>query len=146
MEYREVRILNDVSEMATYEPLQLEVALHRNESSADHVVLGVFFDNSAGQRLSATYTNPIALPAGRDDFRVRITIPNHQLAKGAYNVKLNILDSWNFQGKPREYDSCERLLRFEVKYVDAAHQTDFVFWPIQHMGSIAMAGTTGELL
>jgi ABC-type polysaccharide/polyol phosphate transport system ATPase subunit len=146
VEYREARILNDVSSMATYEPLQLEVSLHRNAASAKQVVLGIFFDNSAGQRISATYTNPIVLTEGQDDFRVKITVPNHQLAKGAYNVKLNILDSWNFQGKPREYDSCERLLCFDVKYVDPEHKTDFVFWPIQHMGSIAMKGTTAEVL
>lgn len=146
VEYREARILNDVTSVATYEPLQFEVELHRNATNADHVVLGVFFDNSAGQRISATYTNPIQLPDGKDDFRVRIEVPNHQLSKGIYTVKLNILDSWDFQAKPREYDSCERLLSFEVKYVDPDHKTSFVFWPHQHMGNIAMAGTTGELI
>ncbi len=146
VEYREVRMLNNVSEVATSEPLEFEVSLHRNVVTADHVVLGIFFDNSAGQRLSASYTNPISLPEGKEDFHVRITLPNHQLAKGTYNVKFNILDSWDYQGKPREYDSCERLLSFEVKYVDPAHKTNFVFWPIQHMGSIAMRGTTAELL
>ena len=111
-----------------------------------HVVLGVFFDNSANQRLSATYTNPIDLPEGEEDFIVNIKIPNHQLAKGCYSIKMNILDSWDFQGKPREYDSCERLLSFEVKYVDPQHKTDFVFWPHQHMGSFAIADTTGEII
>lgn len=146
VEYREVRILNDHRSMATYEPLELEVSLHRNDTSTKHVVLGTFFDNSANQRISATYTNPIELPAGQTDFKVRISIPSHQLAKGCYNVKLNILDSWDFQGKPREYDSCDRLLSFEVKYVDPQHKTDFVFWPHQHMGSFALAGTTGRLI
>ncbi|MDO4497750.1 MAG: polysaccharide ABC transporter ATP-binding protein, partial [Bacteroidales bacterium] len=146
VEYREVRILNDHRSMASYEPIELEVLLHRNIPNIKEVVLGIFFDNSGNQRISATYTNPIALPAGQDDFKVRITIPNHQLAKGCYNVKFNILDSWDFQGKPREYDSCERLLSFEVKYVDALHKTDFVFWPHQHMGSFALAGTKGELV
>ena len=146
VEYREVKILNNHRSMATYEPLNLEVTLHRNDPVAKHVVLGVFFDNSANQRLSATYTNNIDLPADRDDYKVRITIPNHQLAKGCYTVKLNILDGWDFQGKPREYDSCERLLSFEVKYVDPQHKTDFVFWPHQHMGSFAIADTTGEII
>ena len=146
VEYREVKILNNHRSMATYEPLSLEVTLHRNDPVAKHVVLGVFFDNSANQRLSATYTNNIDLPADRDDYKVRITIPNHQLAKGCYTVKLNILDGWDFQGKPREYDSCERLLSFEVKYVDPQHKTDFVFWPHQHMGSFAIADTTGEII
>ena len=58
----------------------------------------------------------------------------------------NILDSWDYQAKPREYDSCERLVSFEVKYVDASHASDFVFWPIQHMGSIAMKGTNAQLV
>lgn len=146
VEYRDVRILNDMTSIATYEPLEFEVSLHRNASFSDHVVLGVFFDNSAGQRISATYTNTIQLPAGQDDFKVKIVVPNHQLAKGTYNVKLNILDSWNFQGKPREYDSCDRVLSFEVKYVDPEHKTDFVFWPQQYMGSFALKGTEAILL
>ena len=146
VEYREVKILNDHREMATYEPLCLEVSLHRNDMAVKHVVLGVFFDNSANQRLSATYTNPIDLPEGEEDFIVNIKIPNHQLAKGCYSIKMNILDGWDFQGKPREYDSCERLLSFEVKYVDPQHKTDFVFWPHQHMGSFAIADTTGEII
>lgn len=146
VEYREVKILNDHRSMATYEPLCLEVKIHRNDPMAKHVVLGVFFDNSANQRLSATYTNPIDLPEDQEDFKVMIKIPNHQLAKGCYTVKMNIIDGWDFQGKPREYDSCERLLSFEVKYVDPQHNTDFVFWPHQHMGSFAIAGTTGEII
>ena len=146
VEYREVKILNNHRSMATYEPLCLEVSLHRNDMAVKHVVLGVFFDNSANQRLSATYTNPIDLPEGEEDFIVNIKIPNHQLAKGCYSIKMNILDSWDFQGKPREYDSCERLLSFEVKYVDPQHKTDFVFWPHQHMGSFAIADTTGEII
>lgn len=146
LEYTDVCILNDHVNMSSEEPLELEVRIKRNVQSVDHAVLGVFFDNSAGQRLSATYTNSIVLPQGKNEFKVRISVPNHQLAKGTYNVKLNILDSWDYQAKPREYDSCERLVSFEVKYVDASHTSDFVFWPIQHMGSIAMKGTNAQLV
>ncbi len=145
VEYKEVNLENNNTSVSTCEPIVLNAVIHRNNPQIESVVLGVFFDNSANQRLSATYTNRIDLPKDRDDVKVKITIPNHQLSKGSYSVKFNILDSWDYQAKPREYDSCERLLSFEVKYVDVDHTTDFVFWPNQHMGSFAIQGTTATI-
>lgn len=145
VEYKEARILNDINNIASYEPLKINVKLHRNLSSVDSVVLGIFFDNKAGERISATYTNKIALPNGYDDFNIQIVIPNHQLAVGTYCVKFNIIDSWNFQAKPREFDSCDKLLSFDVKYVDSNHNTEFIFWPHQYMGDFVLSGTTGLL-
>lgn len=146
VEYREVRILNDYTAMATYEPLELEVVLHRNDPHADHVVLGIFFDNSADQRISVCFTNQITLPEGKEDFRVRVSIPNHQLARGQYTISMNIVESWNFQGKPREFDTCQHLLSFEVKYVDPERQRVFAYWASQHYGSIAVKDTVATLV
>ncbi len=146
VEYKEVRILNDINSVASYEPIKINVKLHRKLPSVDSVVLGIFFDNKAGERISAAYTNKIVLPNGLDDFNVQIEIPNHQLAVGTYRVKFNIVDSWDFQAKPREFDSCDKLLSFEVKYVDPEHCTEFVFWPHQYMGDFVLSGTTALLM
>jgi len=146
VEYTEVKMLNDVTSMATEEPIVIEAKLHRNVSSINNIVLGVFFDNSAGVRISSAYTNPITLSDNQEDFTVKISIPNHRLAKGQYIVKMNIISGWDYQAKPREFDSCSRLLSFNVKYVDKKHDVDFVFWPMRHMGSIAVEGTTAEIL
>jgi len=145
VEYSEMRLLNDVANVSTCEPLNFEVAIKRRDPHVDHCVLGIGINNSADARILTTYTSRLDFEPGKDVYKVKIQIPNHQLGKGSYSVRFNILDSFDYQAKPREMDCCERILSFEVKYLDIDHSHDFVFWP-NHMGSVAGQGTKAEIL
>lgn len=145
LEYTEARMLNDVASVATCEPLQLELSLHRNIPEISQCVLGIGINDSADQRISTYYTNTVQLPAVGSDFKVRVTVPSHQLAKGDYSLRFNVLSGFDYQAKPREYDVVEHVLTFEVKYLDARHSSEFVFWP-HHMGRVAGQDARAELL
>ena len=148
---REVELIkadmkNDFNGVATYEQLEFELVLKRNTHSVNKIVIGVFFDNSSGTRISSTYTEALDISNENGVFTVRISVNNHQLAKGVYAVKFNVIDCWDGLSKPREYDSCLNVLSFEVKYVDSAHKNDFVYWPHRHMGDFLIGGTTSEIV
>ena len=129
VEYREVRILNDVNEMSSNESLDLEVTLHRNNSKVSSIVIMMAFVNVAGQTLATCCTQRIDLSEGKDSFTLRVSIPNHQLSKGIYSLRMEIWDGWNYQALPRIYDSCDRVISFEVKYADSSHSIPISFWP-----------------
>lgn len=145
LEYTEARMLNDITSVSTHEPLELELTLHRNIPEISQCVIGIGINDSADQRVSTYYTNMVQLPSSGSDFKFRVTIPSHQLAKGSYSLRFNVLSGFDYQAKPREYDVVERVLLFEVKYLDAGHTTDFVFWP-HHMGHVAGQGATAVII
>lgn len=145
IEFIEARMLNNNTCMSTQEPLELEVTMHRNLHEVKECVIGIGINNSADQRITTYYTNPISIPSNTDNFKVHITLTNHQLAKGTYTIRFNVLSGFDYIAKPREYQSVEKVLSFEVKYFDAAHTHDFVFWP-HHMGDVAGLDARAKLL
>lgn len=145
VEFIEARMLNNNTCMSTQEPLELEVTMYRNLHEVKECVIGIGINNSADQRITTYYTNPISIPSNTDDFKVHITLINHQLAKGTYTIRFNVLSGFDYIAKPREYQSVEKVLSFEVKYFDTAHTHDFVFWP-HHMGDVAGLDARAKLL
>ena len=136
IEYIDARMLNNNAVMSTKEPIEVELTLKRNIPEIKDCVIGIGINNSADARISTYYTNKIDIPAGSETFKVHVTLPNHQLAKGVYSMRFNVLSGFDYIAKPREYDVIEKVLSFEVKYFDLEHTHDFVFWP-HHMGSVA---------
>lgn len=136
LEYKEVRMHNDPVAMSTDEPLQLEMKVHRNKASIREAQFGIFISNTANVTVDACYTEPVSLPDGTDDFIVKVTLPSHHLAKGAYKIDMNI-SRFDYQAFARDYDLIYDALSFEVKYVDAAHKQTFTAWP-RNLGSVIM--------
>ncbi len=145
VEYVEARMLNDHTCVSVREPLVIELTIHRRVKEIGECVIGVGINNGGDQRISTYYTNPIQLPACKDNFQVRVTLPDHQLAKGIYSLRFNLLSGFDYTAKPREYDVVERVLSFEVKYLDLAHEVNLSFWP-HHMGNVAGQGATAVLI
>ena len=139
VECQEVRILNDVNEMSTSESLDLEVSLRRNNSKVTSIVIMMAFANVAGQTLATCCTQRIDLTESKDCFTLRVSVPNHQLSKGVYSLRMEIWDGWNFQALPRIYDSCDRVVSFEVKYADKSHSIPISFWPNHLLGNFFIA-------
>lgn len=134
LEYVSVRLLNDKNNMSTEEPLECEMVVKRNNPKMKRAQFGVIIKDGSDVAAGGCYSNEVELPEDGDMFKVRISVPHHQLAKGAYSLNFNI-NKFDYSAVIRDYDIVYGVLSFEVKYVDTEHTRPFVIWP--RLGSSA---------
>ena len=144
LEYINIRMLNDPTNMATEEPLHLQMTIRRNNPKIREAQFGIFINNSSDVRVASCYTDPIALPENGDTFDIDVVIPNHHLAKGLYKIDMNI-SKFDYTAFARDHDLVFNVLSFEVKHVDADHKVGFNAWP-HSLGSICMTDTKVAIL
>ena len=144
LEYINIRMLNDPTNMATEEPLHLQMTIRRNNPKIREAQFGIFINNSSDVRVASCYTDPIALPENGDTFDIDVVIPNHHLAKGLYKINMNI-SKFDYTAFARDHDLVFNVLSFEVKHVDADHKVGFNAWP-HSLGSICMTDTKVAIL
>ena len=137
-EYLSVRMLNDVQNMSTEEPMEFEMVIKRNDMSIKQCQFGIVIRDAMDIAVGASYSDPVQLPDGADTMRVRITFPNHHLTKGQYYLNFNI-SNFNFFSICQDYDIVYRAISFDVKYIDKAHTRPFVFW--NGLGKCAYRGS-----
>lgn len=128
LEYLSVRMLNDVQNMSTEEPMEFEMTIKRNDMSIKQCQFGIVIRDNSDTPVGASYSNPVSLPDGAEKMRVRVTFPHHQLTKGRYYLNFNI-SNFDYSSVIRDYDVVHKVLSFEVKFVDAEHTRPFVIWP-----------------
>ena len=144
LEYINIRMLNDPTNMATEEPLHLQMTIRRNNPKIREAQFGIFINNSSDVPVASCYTDPIALPENGDTFDIDVVIPNHHLAKGLYKIDMNI-SKFDYTAFARDHDLVFNVLSFEVKHVDADHKVGFNAWP-HSLGSICMTDTKVAIL
>ena len=128
LEYTDIKMLNDVNNMSTEEPLEFELTFKRNDKSIRKCQFGVIVINSSDAPVGSSYSSVLELPEEGEVIKVRLSIPNHQLAKGVYTLNFNI-SSFNYSSVIKDYDIVRRVISFEVRFVDAKHTHPFVIWP-----------------
>lgn len=143
MEYLNIKMLNDPANMATEEPLRLQMKIKRNNPKIKETQFGIFINNTSDVRVASCYTDTVNLPEEGNTFEVDVIIPTHHLAKGLYKVDMNI-SSFNYQAFARDHDLVFGVLAFEVKHVDTAHTLAFTAWP-HNLGSVCMTDTQVSL-
>ena len=144
LEYINIRMLNDPTNMATEEPLHLQMTIRRNNPKIREAQFGIFINNTSDVPVASCYTDPIDLPENGDTFDIDVVIPNHHLAKGLYKVDMNI-SKFDYNAFARDHDLVFNVLSFEVKHVDAQHEKGFNAWP-HNLGSVCMTDTTVTIL
>ena len=144
LEYINISMLNDPTNMATEEPLHLQMTIRRNNPKIREAQFGIFINNSSDVRVASCYTDPVALPENGDTFDIDVVIPNHHLAKGLYKIDMNI-SKFNYTAFARDHDLVFNVLSFEVNHVDADHKVGFNAWP-HSLGSICMTDTKVAIL
>ena len=135
LEFLEVRMLNDVHNMSTTEPIELNLTFKRNVSSISECQFGVLARNEADDLIWANYSPLLTLSPDRDVFKVHLTIPYHNTPKGKFRLNLNI-SKYDYTAVIRDYDIIYEALAFEVCYVDKEHKKHFSLWPFQKGCSI----------
>ena len=133
LEYLDVRMLNDASNMSNEEPLRFLMHIKRNDPKIKRCQFGIVIRNIKDDVVGAMYSKMVALPEKADQMKVEIEIPNHQLAKGRYSLNFNISNN-DFTSEIRDLDVVWDVIRFEVNYCDIAHTLPFTMW---HLGNIA---------
>ena len=143
LEYLSIRMLNDVREVATEEPLEFEMTVKRNNSKIKRCQFGTIIKNTADAPVGSNYSEPIDLPENGDVFKVKLTIPYHQLAKGRYTLNFNI-SSFDYSAVIKDYDIVYGVISFDVNYVDEQHLRPFVIWP--NLGNCAFRNSEVRLI
>lgn len=143
LEYLDIRMLNDVNNMSTEEPMEFELTFRRNNPSVKKCQFGMVIRDMSDAGVGANYSEEVSLPEGVDVMKARISFPNHRLAKGAYKMNFNI-SNFDYSAVVRDYDIVQEAVSFEVKYIDAAHTRPFVIWP--RLGGCAFAPNKVEIV
>ena len=143
LEYIDIHMLNNVHEISTEEPLLFELTIKRNKNSINQCQVGVIVKDEMENVVGGLYSDPFVLPGVGSQFRIRLKLPNHNLARGKYKLNFN-LSQFDFSSSIRDYDIIYEAIRFEVTHRDAAHQKPFVIWPFS--GKCAYQGAEVTVL
>jgi len=143
LEITHAKILNEVRNVSTSDTLLMEVTFKRNVPSIKSTQVGIYFHDSAGAAACTAFTNMCSLPEGQNQFVAIVKVPNHQLARGAYNVDFS-LSQFDYSSVPFDYDYVHNALSFEVKFQDRAHEIPFVGWQ-PRLGSVAAQQSLAEI-
>ena len=130
LEYIHVKMLNDVHNVSTMEPLEFELTFRRNATYIKECQFGVLAINESDDLLWAHYSNPLSLPENVNMMKVRLSIPHHNTPKGRYKLNFN-LSRYDYSAVIRDYDIIYNAVSYEVNFLDKWHVYPFTFWPFK---------------
>lgn len=128
IEIRSARLLGDVNNYASNQPLELVIRLKKNKP-IQQITMEVMINDARDERIGS-YLSPIMdiadVPLG-EEFEWKVQM-EHNLAKGKYHVCFNV-GLKNVAIGTRDFDVVHNVLAFNVSYSDAENQTPFAYWP-----------------
>lgn len=128
LEIVEARILNKVEEIATDEPLNIELVIRRNSLSLEKCQYSVVIKDSMDISPVSYISELLPIPHDSDIYKVRIQLHHHGLPKGVYKIGFNVgIKSYGDGTQHYDILPCG-VLSFEVKYVHQAAQQEYLNW------------------
>ena len=128
VEMQEVRLLNEnAAEMATDEPLQLELLMKRNSSSHTTCQYSVVITDATDVKILNVVSCPMPIPQDADTYKVRLTLAHLGLPKGRYKIHIAIGEK-DFAKALKNYDIAFDLLAFEIKYINSLLKYEYAQW------------------
>ena len=126
LELLEVKLLNELPELATNEPIQLLIKLHRNETriKQSQIFIGIRDEDT---RLLYYSSAPFDIPDDKTEFEISVKLNNHDLAENAYSIDIEV-GQMDFAKHATIYDRVFRVIAFEVRYLDIEHKNGFIHW------------------
>jgi energy-coupling factor transporter ATP-binding protein EcfA2 len=129
LELISVKMLGNIDEVATDQPLEFEIVVKKNKAVAQasmEVMINDQTDTRLGSYISE-YKDLSDIAVG-NTFVWKVTINNHNLVRGRYSVCFNVgLKSIQLGNK--DYDIVHDVLAFNVLYVDSQMQHQYTYWP-----------------
>lgn len=128
VEMKEIRLLNaNAAEMASDEPLLLELLLKRNSSRHTTCQYSVVITDATDIKILNVVSKPMAIPQDADTYKVRLKLENLGLPKGRYKIHIAIGEK-DFAKALKNYDIAFDLLSFEVKYIHFDKRDEYAQW------------------
>lgn len=128
IEMLEARLLNaDATEMATDEPLQIELLVRRNSQRHTACQYSVVITDSTDVKILNVVSQPTPIPTDADCYKVVLTLKNLGLPRGRYKVHLAIGEK-DFAKALKNYDIAFDLLSFEIKYIHSKSKEEYAQW------------------
>ena len=131
LEYVDIRMLNDVNNVSTLEPLIFEFTFKRNDRNLKSCQFGVLAKNESDSLVWANYSPVTEILSYKDVMKVKLTIPNHNSPKGKYNLNFNI-SRYDYSSIIQDYDIVFDAISFNVTYLDMEHTHPFTIWPFRN--------------
>ncbi|MCQ2179220.1 MAG: polysaccharide ABC transporter ATP-binding protein [Bacteroidales bacterium] len=126
-EFVDVRILNNPLDVATDEPIELELTVKRNNPKADACQFTVIIHELSGKRI-ATFISPIQqMDLGKDVFKVHLTLKDHCLAQRTYDLQLD-LGLKDYAHGSINYDGIRDFMTFKVGTLSRKGQLHYGAW------------------
>lgn len=126
LEILSTKLLSDV-EMAQDEPIEVEIEVKRNNASIKRFTIEMMIEDIEEKNVGSYISQVFPVPQ-KDYFTIRLSVPNHNLARGKYSLNFNIgLKDENEFGF-KDYDVVYDMLLFEVKYIDRLSKRPIQVW------------------
>ena len=126
LEILSARLLSPV-EMAQDEPIEVELEIKRNNASVKKFTLEMMIEDieekNVGSFISQVYETP-----DKEMFKIRLSVPNHNLARGKYSLDFNIGMKDDNEYGFKDYDVVYDMLMFEVMYIDHISKRPIQVW------------------
>ena len=129
LELISVKILGNVDEIATDQPLEFEITIKKNKD-VPQASMEVMIDNQNDDRMGSflsDYEDLSKIGVG-DTFVWKVKIEHHNLVRGRYSVCFNV-GLKNIQLGNKDYDIVHNVLAFNVLYVNSVTQQLYSYWP-----------------
>lgn len=138
LEYIDIRMLNDVHNVSNTEPLVFEMSFRRNVKSIKECQFGILSRNNSDALEWTCYSPVVQLVENKNEYKVRVKIPNHNTPMGRHKLNFNI-SRYDYSASIRDFDIVYDVLSFEINYVDVNHSKPFSLWPFREGTSIQNA-------
>ena len=129
LELMSVRMLGNIDEIATDQPLEFEIVVRKNKD-VHEASMEVMINNQNDDRMGSyisEYKDLKHISVG-DTFVWKVKINHHNLVRGRYSVCFNVgLKSVEMGVK--DYDIVHNVLAFNVLYVNMKTQLQYTYWP-----------------
>jgi len=126
LEILSARLLSPV-EMAQDEAIEVVLEVKRNNPSIKKFTIEMMIEDvdekNVGSYISPLYEVPI-----KEVFKIQLSIPEHNLARGKYSLNFNIGLKDDSEYGFIDYDVVYDMLMFEVKYIDHLTKKPIQVW------------------
>ena len=125
LEIISAKLLSPV-EMAQDDMIEVELHVKKNDYSTNQFTLEMMIDNIEEKRVGS-YISPIQETPAQQEFKIKLLIQNHNLARGVYFLHFNIgmkAGEYGYQ----DFDIVYDMLGFEIKYISNKEKNLILTW------------------
>ena len=113
-------------QISNNEGIEVELVIRKNDIRIQTFTIEMMID-SIGERRVGSYISPIFNVPNSEEFKILISLKQHNLSRGKYFLNFNIglkCEEYGFM----DYDVVYNTLVFDVEYADVEHKIPLALW------------------